>query len=233
MNKKSLSERDICTKFITPTLIHCGWDLTTQIFEEYSILKCNLPTSSCDRKNIEHRRADYVLFYDNDHPIAVIEAKANKYSVDAGIEQAKKYTQIMDIPFAFSSNGNGFVFYNRFTNTETYLALDKFPSPGQLWSLYLQKGTRYAVEHNNSVRINQSAKTYVICPFCNTVFDYTPAMRGKKLRCICRRLFYFEEAIITQNPPGLRSTSQQSSSVITCGIYFIIGLILLSCIASC
>ena len=139
MNKKSLSERDICTKFITPALAQCGWDVQTQIREEYNITKGRILVSSKGCKRAENKRADYVLFYRVNLPIAIIEAKDNKHSVESGIQQALNYAEMMDIPFAFSSNGDGFIFHNKITGTETFLALNEFPSPEQLWNWKLQR----------------------------------------------------------------------------------------------
>ena len=133
MDKRTLSERDICTKYITPALVKSGWNLRTQIFEECSLFKYYASSSSYKKKCIENKRADYVLYYNDDCPIAVIEAKAYRHSAYAGIEQAKTYAEILNIPFAFSSNGGGFVLYDRLSGKETFLELNQFPSPEQLW----------------------------------------------------------------------------------------------------
>ena len=139
MNKKSLSERDICTKFITPALVQCGWDVQTQIREEYNITKGRILVSSLGCKRAENKRADYVLFYKVNLPIAIIEAKDNKHSVEAGIQQALNYAEMMNIPFVFSSNGDGFIFHNKIAGTETFLSLNEFPSPKELWNWKLQR----------------------------------------------------------------------------------------------
>lgn len=139
IDKKPLSERDICTKFITPAVSRAGWDEMTQIREEVSFTKGRIIV----RGKMVHRgrakRADYVLYYKPNIPLAIIEAKDNTQSVGAGIQQGLEYAETLDIPFVFASNGDGFVFHDR-TGTgdtvETNLSLDAFPSPDELWQRY-------------------------------------------------------------------------------------------------
>ena len=139
MDKKSLSERDICTKFITPALRQAGWDEMAQIREEVSFTKGRIIV----RGKLVHRgkskRADYILYYKPNIPIALIEAKDNTYAIGDGMQQGLEYAETLNIPFVFSSNGDGFVFHDR-TGTsaewETTLGLDAFPSPDDLWARY-------------------------------------------------------------------------------------------------
>lgn len=140
MNKKSLSERDICSKYITPAIQNAGWNIQTQVLEEVSFTDGKIYVRGKMTARGERKRADYILYY-QDNPIAIIEAKDNKHSVRAGIQQALNYAQILDIPSVFSSNGDGFVFHDRTTTNEaieTELTLDEFPSPEQLWLKYKQ-----------------------------------------------------------------------------------------------
>lgn len=139
INKKDLSERDICTKFITPAIEQAGWNRITQFLEEVFFTDGKIYVRGKEAKRGERKRADYILYYKPDIPIAVIEAKDNKHSVRAGIQQALEYARILDIPFVFSSNGDGFLFHDRTVtdeNIETELALADFPSPRQLWEKY-------------------------------------------------------------------------------------------------
>ena len=139
MNKKSLSERDICTKFITPHLIAAGWDIHNQVREEVSFTDGRIYVRGKIHTRGARKRADYILYYKPNIPIAVIEAKDNKHSVDAGIQQALDYAEILDIPFVFSSNGDAFLFHDRTVTSgdiETELALKAFPSPAALWEKY-------------------------------------------------------------------------------------------------
>ncbi|MBI5075112.1 MAG: DEAD/DEAH box helicase family protein [Nitrospirae bacterium] len=139
IDKKSLSERDICTKCITPALEKAGWDKQTQLLEEVSFTDGKIYVRGKLTARGTQKRADYILYYKPNIPIAVIEAKDNNHSVRAGIQQALDYAQILDIPCVFSSNGDGFLFHDRTatdSNIETELTLDDFPSPEQLWERY-------------------------------------------------------------------------------------------------
>ena len=139
MDKKSLSERDICTKFITPAIQQAGWDIEKQIREEFSFtagriyVKGNLWTRG------KQKRADYILYYKPNIPIAIIEAKDNNHSMSSGIQQALDYASILDIPIAFSSNGDGFMMHDSSIKTgivEKQIGLNEFPSPEELWKKY-------------------------------------------------------------------------------------------------
>ena len=140
MDKKSLSERDICTKFITPALRCAGWDEMTQIREEVSFTKGRIIVRGKLVSRGQGKRADYVLTYKPNISIALIEAKDNNHAVGDGMQQALDYAATLDIPFVFSSNGDGFVFHDRTGASDTpekTLTLNAFPSPGDLWARYL------------------------------------------------------------------------------------------------
>ncbi|RNC71840.1 MAG: DEAD/DEAH box helicase [Desulfuromonadales bacterium] len=154
MNKKSMSEQDIRSKFITPAVQSSGWDLHTQIREEFFtkgriIVKGKLHTRG------KAKRADYILYHKPNLPIAVIEAKDNNHTVGDGMQQALDYAEILDLPFAFSSNGDGFLFHDRtgmHNPIEQELALDAFPSPNDLWQRYkawkgIDEPTEEVIEH--------------------------------------------------------------------------------------
>jgi type I restriction enzyme R subunit len=139
MDKGQLSERDICTKFITPAVVQAGWDSLTQIREEFSFTKGRIIVRGKLVTRGKAKRADYILYYKPNIPIALIEAKDNNHSVGAGMQQGLDYAATLNIPFVFSSNGDGFVFHDRTCkneNRETNLSLDAFPSPEELWSRY-------------------------------------------------------------------------------------------------
>jgi len=139
MDKKTLSERDICTKFITPAVEKSGWDKQTQLLEEVSFTDGKIYVRGKLTARGAQKRADYILYYKPNIPIAIIEAKDNKHSVRAGIQQALDYAQILDIPCVFSSNGDGFLFHDRSAegdHIETELDINNFPSPKQLWERY-------------------------------------------------------------------------------------------------
>ena len=150
MNKKDLSERDICTKFITPAVKHAGWDEMLQIREEVSFTKGRIIVRGKLVTRGKAKRADYILYYKPNIPLALIEAKDNNHGVADGMQQGLEYSAMLDIPFVFSSNGDGFVFHDRTgagAKTETALALDAFPSPATLWDKYRSwKGLTPATE---------------------------------------------------------------------------------------
>ena len=140
-DKKKLSERDICSKFITPAVTNAGWDLHSQIREEVSFTKGRIIVRGKLHSRGEQKRADYILYYKSNIPIAVIEAKDNSHSVGAGMQQALNYAETLEVPFVFSSNGDGFLFHDRTGHaaiTEQALALEAFPSPAELWQRYCQ-----------------------------------------------------------------------------------------------
>lgn len=141
MNKKSLSEQDICTKFITPAIQQSGWDIQKQIRQEYTFTDGRIIVRGRLHTRGKRRRADYVLFHQKNLPIAIVEAKDNKHSVGSGMQQALAYSDSLDVPFVFSSNGDGFLFHDKTGlsgHTETELTLNQFPAPEQLWDWYSQ-----------------------------------------------------------------------------------------------
>ena len=139
MHKRLLSERDICTKFITPALRKAGWDEMVQIREEVGFTKGRIIVRGKLVTRGRAKRADYVLYYKPNIPLALIEAKDNSHSVGDGMQQALDYAATLDIPYVFTSNGDGFVFHDRTgasTPREANLDLDAFPSPADLWARY-------------------------------------------------------------------------------------------------
>lgn len=142
VNKKDLSEADIRTKYITPAIVGSGWDIITQMREEYNVTKGRIIARGKSCKREAPLKADYVLFYKPNKPIAIIEAKDNKHTMSDGMQQALQYSSMMNVPFVFSSNGDGFVFHNKYITegeVETSISLDEFPSPETLWKMYLEK----------------------------------------------------------------------------------------------
>lgn len=138
-SKKDLSERDICTKYIQPALEQAGWNPLTQIREEVSFTDGRIYVKGNLTSRGKRKRADYILYHKPNIPIAIIEAKDNKHSVKAGIQQGLNYAEILDIPSVYSSNGDGFYEHDRTCSSgqiEKELTLDEFPSPEILWQRY-------------------------------------------------------------------------------------------------
>ena len=109
INKKTLSERDICTKFITLALEKAGRDKDLQFLEEVFFTDGKIYVRGKFTARGNRERADYILYYKPNIPVAIIEAKDNNYSVRAGIQQGLDYAQILDVPCVSSSSGDGFL----------------------------------------------------------------------------------------------------------------------------
>ena len=139
MNKKTLTETDIRTKYITPAIEKAGWDLQTQMREEVSFTAGRVQMRGKLVSRGKKKRADYILYFKPNIPIAVIEAKDNKHTVGDGIQQAIDYGRSLDVPFVYSSNGDAFLEHDRLIDSglvEKELSLDSFPSPTDLWNRY-------------------------------------------------------------------------------------------------
>ncbi len=142
MDKRSLSERDICTKYITPALERVGWDIHTQIREEFPLTKGRIIIRGKLHTRAQNKRADFVLFYKPGIPIAIIEVKDNTHTIGAGMQQALSYAEMLDVPFIFSTNGDGFLFHNKIASDgkmERELSIDEFPTVEMLWNMWAAK----------------------------------------------------------------------------------------------
>jgi len=138
-SKSSLSESDICDQFITPAIHASGWDRTTQIRREYSFTAGRVRVRGKVAVRGKQMRADYLLFFQPNLPLAVVEAKDNKHSPGAGMQQAIDYARALDVPYAFSTNGDAFVFHDltgASNPIERTLPMSEFPSPQDLWNRY-------------------------------------------------------------------------------------------------
>ena len=138
-SKKDLSERDICTKYIAPAIQGAGWDIQTQVREEVYFTDGRIYVKGNLTARGKGKRADYILYYKPNIPIAIIEAKDNKHSVKSGIQQGLDYADILDIPNVYSSNGDGFYEHDKTRSNGTLekeISLDEFPSPEDLWKRY-------------------------------------------------------------------------------------------------
>lgn len=133
---KNLSEQDICTKFITPAIEKSGWDKMTQLREQVSFTSGRILVRGKTIERGEGKRADYILYYEPNFPIAVIEAKDNTQSIGSGMQQAISYAEALDVPFAYSSNGDGFLEHDFFTGKERQIRIEDLPSPEELYQRY-------------------------------------------------------------------------------------------------
>lgn len=126
-DKKALSERDVCTKYITPAIARAGWDVQLQVREEVHLTKGRVIVRGRLVSRGQAKYADYVLYYKPNLPLAIVEAKDNTHGVGDGMQQALGYAEMLDVPFVFSSNGDGFLLHDRTgqgAKVERELALD-------------------------------------------------------------------------------------------------------------
>lgn len=166
--KKSLSERDIISKFVLPAVKNVGWE-DKQIREEVSFTHGRIFVNGTKIKRGERKRADIILYYEPNIPVAVIEVKDNTHTVGAGIQQALEYARTLDIPVAISSNGDGFVIQYR-NNCKSQISnpsnhypgadaktlvsenteLEHFPTPNELWNCYKRYNSLAAKEEEDT-----------------------------------------------------------------------------------
>ncbi|OGB32762.1 MAG: restriction endonuclease [Burkholderiales bacterium RIFCSPLOWO2_12_FULL_61_40] len=141
MNKTHLSESDLCDKYIRPAIVQAGWHSMDQIYAQYPLRAGRVVVSgkTAKRDQFTVLHADFALFLKPNIPLAIVEAKKSRLSMSAGMQQAIQYAELLDVPFSFSSNGDGFVFRDATLATgvlEQNLTLDQFPSPQELWARY-------------------------------------------------------------------------------------------------
>ncbi|WP_428357170.1 EcoAI/FtnUII family type I restriction enzme subunit R [Methyloprofundus sp.] len=141
MDKKQLTERDICTKYILPAIKKAGWDIHSQIREEVTLTAGRVIVRGQMGLRSKGKRADFVLYHKPNMPLAIIEAKKNTLPIAAGMQQGLSYADLLEVPFIFSSNGDGFIFHDKtglYPQVEQELSLDEFPSHTELWQKYQQ-----------------------------------------------------------------------------------------------
>ena len=165
ISKKQMSEEDIKLQYITPALTD-KWDIQ-KITMETNITdgKINLKGNFVTRE--KPKRADYMLYLNADNPIAIIEAKDNKHSISHGLQQAMSYAKMLDIPFAYSSNGDGFYEHDFLTGQERKLSLEEFPTEEELYS-------RYKKEANNEEGISENQEKMIQQPYYSSQKTYPP-----------------------------------------------------------
>lgn len=134
-SKKEMTEEDIKHRYITPAINQAGWK-SEQIWMEHSFTDGRVIVRGNLTSRGKKKRADYVLVHKKHLPIAIVEAKDNRQGIGAGIQQAIEYGEMLDIPFLYSSNGDGFVEHDRTTGKERTITLDQFPTEEELWQRY-------------------------------------------------------------------------------------------------
>ena len=164
----ALSEEDIKLRYITPAIIQKGWsveDITMETKVKITDGKMNLRGNLVSRS--KPKFADYMLYYNRANPIAIVEAKDANHSVSFGMQQAKEYAQMMDVPFAYSSNGFGFEEYDFLTGKERTLSMDEFPTQEELFA-------RYLTESNDGEGLSDNELKVINQPFCTGQDIYPP-----------------------------------------------------------
>lgn len=145
MGKRDLSEEDIKARYITPAVEQAGWD-KKQIRYEYAFTAGRIILRGNVTARGKQKRADYLLFYKPNFPLAIIEAKDNNHPVGAGLQQAIEYAEALDVKYVYASNGDGFVEQDLITGDIRNLSLDEFPSPDELYHRYLSESKKSDVE---------------------------------------------------------------------------------------
>ena len=156
----NLSEEDIKLRYITPAILNKGWsveDISMELKVKLTDGKINLKGNLVSRGKPKY--ADYVLYYNRATPIAIVEAKDATHTASFGLQQAKEYAQMMDVPFAYSSNGQGFQEYDFLTGKERTLKMEEFPTKEELYA-------RYFAEMNDGQGLSSEELKVIEQPYC-------------------------------------------------------------------
>ena len=156
--KNQMTEEDIKLNYITPALLSRGWQnkITMETKVQFTDGKINIRGNLVTRGN--PKKADYILYINPNNPIAIVEAKDNNHTVSHGLQQAMDYAQMLDIPFAYSSNGDAFYEHDFLTGLERLIPLDQFPTFNQLLS-------RYKTETGNGTGITDAEMSMIQQPY--------------------------------------------------------------------
>ena len=167
IDKKQMTEEDIKLNFITPAILSKGWQdkITMETQLRFTDGKINLRGNKVSRET--PKKADYVLYFAKNNPLVVIEAKDNNHSVSFGMQQAKLYAQMLDVKFAYSSNGDAFQEFDFITGVEREIALDEFPSPEELFA-------RYRSEINDGQGLSEKELALINQPYYTSQSTYPP-----------------------------------------------------------
>lgn len=167
IDKKQMTEEDIKLNFITPALQSRGWQnkITMETRVKFTNGKINIKGNLISRE--QAKKADYILYINANNPIAIIEAKDNNHSVSHGLQQAMTYAQMMDIPFAYSSNGDAFYEHDFLTGLERQIPLDQFPTYDELVE-------RFKSESNGGAGLNPAETAILKQPYYTSQNTYAP-----------------------------------------------------------
>lgn len=158
-----MTEEEVKLNYITPAIENAGW-LKKQIRMEYSINAGKIVVRGNVAKRLPKKKADYVLFYKENMPLAVVEAKDNNHNIGDGMSQAQEYADKLDIRFVFTSNGDGFLSYDMKTGEQKIISLDEFPSPQELFNK----------QYNDDVEKSVNYKKILETPYYFSEESFTP-----------------------------------------------------------
>ena len=162
-----MTEEDIKLNYITPALNAAGWENGVNITMETKITDGRISLKGNVAYRESAKKADYILYLNKYHPIAIVEAKDNKHSISHGLQQAKEYAEMMDVPFAYSSNGDGFQEYDFLTGAERTFPMEAFPTVDALVA-------RYKAERNDGQGLNAEEEKLIAQPFYSSQTTYPP-----------------------------------------------------------
>ena len=167
LNKKQMTEEDIKLNYITPALLGKGWQdkITMETKVKFTDGRINLRGNLVSRE--KPKKADYVLYINKNKPIAIVEAKDNNHSISHGLQQAMTYAQMLDVPFAYSSNGDGFCEHDFLTGQERTFGLDEFPTANELIA-------RWEVGANAGAGLSENEKKVINQPYYSSQNTYDP-----------------------------------------------------------
>ena len=167
LEKSQMTEEDIKLNFITPALLAKGWQnkITMETKVQFTDGKINLRGNTVAREPA--KKADYVLYWNKTKPIAIVEAKDNNHSVSYGMQQAKTYSQMLDVPFAYSSNGDAFQEFDFLTGVEREIGLEEFPTPDELIA-------RFKAETNGGTGITITEEKVIEQPYYTSQNTHSP-----------------------------------------------------------
>lgn len=167
IEKNEMTEEDVKLNYITPALMNSGWQdkITMETAVKFTDGKINLRGNLVSRE--APKKADYILYISKDNPIAVVEAKDNKHLVSYGMQQAKEYAKMLDVSFAYSSNGDGFEEYDFITGVERELPLNAFPTPEELIA-------RYKNEINDGTGLSEAEEKLLSQPYYTSQNTHPP-----------------------------------------------------------
>ena len=165
--KNQMTEEDIKLNYITPAIQSKGWTdrITMETAVKFTDGKINLKGNMVSRA--APKKADYILYLKKNKPIAIVEAKDNNHSVPFGLQQAMSYAKALDVPFAYSSNGDAFYEHDFLTGVERQIPLDEFPSFDEL-------SERFRCESNNGAGLTHEEETVINQPYYTSQTTYSP-----------------------------------------------------------